>query len=248
MWGGRGGVTEGNGNDTARRLRRGRRWAILRVNQKTRGRCEAMTFGEKLKKARVEAGYTQEELAGILSVSRSAVAKWESGRGMPDVANLKTMAKLLHTSVDELLEDGAEMDLSVTKKAIDLEKYGDAGKLSRLKKIESKEKLLREEYPAAEIVRLTVTKIKNTRAEAAADGAIGWLALLLGGLPLFGTQEFGKTVNSLDRQYYLINEDGRQYFVLVTDEHLLSRAMAEPIRQKKFCVGDREFMTVGLVL
>ena len=206
-----------------------------------------MTFGEKMKKARVEAGYTQEELAGILSVSRSAVAKWESGRGLPDVENLKTMAKLLHTSVDELLEDGTDLDLSVTKKAIDLEKYSGGERLTRLKKLECKEKFLRDEYPKAEIVRLTVTRIRNTRAESAADGIIGWLSLLLGGVPLFGTQEFGKTLNSLDRQYYLVNEAGRQYFVLLTDEHQLCRAMAEPIRQKKFSVGDREFMTVGLV-
>lgn len=206
-----------------------------------------MTFGEKMRKARAAAGYTQEELAGILSVSRSAVAKWESGRGLPDVGNLKTMAKLLHTSVDQLLEDETDLDLSVTKKAVDLEKYSGGGRLTRLQKIACKEKLLRDEYPEAEIIRLTVTRIRNTRAESAADGVIGWLSLLLGGVPLFGTQEFGKTAGSLDRQYYLINEMGRQYFALLTDEHLLCRAMAEPIRQKKFSVGDREFMTVGLV-
>lgn len=50
---------------------------------------EKMTFGEKLRKARLEAGYTQEELASKLIISRAAVAKWESDRGMPDVKNLK---------------------------------------------------------------------------------------------------------------------------------------------------------------
>ena len=44
-----------------------------------------MTFGEKLKCARKEAGLSQEQLAEKLSVSRSAVAKWESDKGMPDV-------------------------------------------------------------------------------------------------------------------------------------------------------------------
>jgi transcriptional regulator with XRE-family HTH domain len=44
-----------------------------------------MTFGEKLKKARMEAGYTQNELANKLSVSRAAIAKWESDRGMSPV-------------------------------------------------------------------------------------------------------------------------------------------------------------------
>lgn len=44
-----------------------------------------MTFGESFKEARAKAGYTQDELAQKLAVSRSAVAKWESDRGMPDV-------------------------------------------------------------------------------------------------------------------------------------------------------------------
>ena len=54
-----------------------------------------MTFGEKLKEARKEAGLSQEQFAEKLSVSRSAVAKWESDKGIPDVNNLKLMAQLL---------------------------------------------------------------------------------------------------------------------------------------------------------
>jgi transcriptional regulator with XRE-family HTH domain len=146
-----------------------------------------MTFGEKLKKARTEAGYTQNELANKLTVSRAAIAKWESDRGMPDVTNLKAIAEVLSVSIDYLLDDGSVLDFSVTKKAIDLTKYGDSQKLSRLKKIEIKEQIIRKEYPDAEIIRLTVTKIKNSKAETIADEAIGWFALILGGIPLFGT-------------------------------------------------------------
>ncbi|MBO5994859.1 MAG: helix-turn-helix transcriptional regulator [Firmicutes bacterium] len=51
-----------------------------------------MTFGEKLQEARKRAGYSQEQLAEKLSVSRSAVAKWENDNGMPDIANLKAMS------------------------------------------------------------------------------------------------------------------------------------------------------------
>ena len=206
-----------------------------------------MTFGEKLKKARIEMGYTQEELADILTVSRAAVAKWESDRGMPEVTNLKVIAETLNVSVDYLLDDGSELDLSVTKKAIDLSKFGDTGKLSRFKKLEIKEKIVREEYPDAEIIRLTLTKIKNSKAETAADQAIGWAALLLGGIPLFGTQEFGKTINSLDQQFYLVNEEDKQYFVLLTDEQMISRALAKKIDEKKFTIGDKEFRVMGKV-
>ena len=206
-----------------------------------------MTFGEKLRKARLSAGYTQGELAFKLSVSRAAIAKWESDRGMPDVANLKALAETLDVSVDYLLDDGSPIDLSVTKKAIDLRKYGDQGKLSRLRKIKIKEKIIRDEYPGAQIIRLTVTKIKNTKGETVADQVAGWTALLFGGVPLFGTQEMGKTISSLDHQYYLVNEGGKQYFVLMTDEFLVSRAMLERVGEKKFKIEDREFMMVGEV-
>lgn len=206
-----------------------------------------MSFGEKLKKARIEAGYTQEELAGKLAVSRAAIAKWESDRGMPDIGNLKVLAGALGVSIDYLLDDGSSLDLTVTKKAIDLRKYGDTGRLSRLKKVGIKEKIIRDEYPDAQIIGLTVTKIKNTKSESAADAAIGLFALLFGHIPLFGTQEFGKTLSSLDQQYYLVNEDGKQYFVLITDEFLISRAMANKITDKKFTIEDKVFLTVGEV-
>ncbi len=206
-----------------------------------------MTFGEKLKTARLESGYTQEELAARLTVSRAAIAKWESDRGMPDVTNLKALAQVLNVSTDYLLDDGNPIDLSVIKKPIDLRKYGGQGKLSRLQKVGIKEKIIREEYPDAQIIRLTVTKIKNTKRENVTDQIIGWFALLFGGIPLFGTQEMGKTINALDHQYYLVNEDKRQLFVLMTDEFILSRSMAEKINDKKFMIEDREFQVMGEV-
>ena len=206
-----------------------------------------MTLGEKIKEARKNAGMTQEQLSGILSVSRQAVTKWESDKGMPDVENLKMLAGILGVSVDYLLDDGSTLDFSVTKKAIDWSQYGDSGKLSRLKKIEIKEKIVRAEHPEAEILRLTVTKIKNTKKETILDEVIGWFVMILGGIPLFGTQELGKTVNILDHQYYLVNEGQKQYFVLLTDEFMISRALARKITDKKFEIGDKVFLTVGKV-
>jgi transcriptional regulator with XRE-family HTH domain len=214
---------------------------------KTNGAEAKMTFGEKLKSARKSAGLTQNQLAEKLMVSRQAITKWESDKGMPDIENLKQLSKLLNVSIDYLLDDGSELDFSVTSKAIDLAKYEDGKKLSRLKKLEIKERIIREEYPNAEIIRLTVTKIKNSKRETIADVAIGTFVYILGGIPLYGTQEFGKTVNSLDQQYYLVNEEKSQYFVLLTDEQLISRALTDKITDKKFEIGDRQFLVVGKV-
>ena len=206
-----------------------------------------MTFGEKLKEARKKAGMTQEQLANLLSVSRQAITKWESDKGMPDIENLKVLSKALEVSIDSLLDDGSVLDLTVTQKPIDLRKYGDTGKLSRIKKLKIKEQMVREEYPDAQIIRLTVTKIKNTKSEAAADTAIGLFALLLGSIPLFGTQEMGKTVKSLDHQYYLVNQNQKQFFVLLTDEFMICRTMSKIIQEKRFEIGDREFLVMGTV-
>jgi transcriptional regulator with XRE-family HTH domain len=62
-----------------------------------------MEFSEKLQSLRKQKGLTQEELAEILYVSRTAVSKWESGRGMPNVESLKAIARYFSVTLDELL-------------------------------------------------------------------------------------------------------------------------------------------------
>ena len=62
-----------------------------------------MEFNEKLRTLRKQKGLTQEELAKALFVSRTAVSKWESGRGYPSVDMLKRIAEEFSLSVDELL-------------------------------------------------------------------------------------------------------------------------------------------------
>lgn len=60
-------------------------------------------FAENLQKLRKQKGLTQEELASALFVSRTAVSKWESGRGYPNIDSLKAIAKFFSVTVDELL-------------------------------------------------------------------------------------------------------------------------------------------------
>ena len=62
-----------------------------------------MEFHEKLQELRKRKGLTQEELAQELCVSRTAVSKWESGRGYPNIDSLKAMAKFFAVTIDELL-------------------------------------------------------------------------------------------------------------------------------------------------
>ncbi len=62
-----------------------------------------MELNKKLQELRKQKQLTQEELAEILFVSRTAISKWESGRGYPSIESLKAISKLFSISVDELL-------------------------------------------------------------------------------------------------------------------------------------------------
>ena len=62
-----------------------------------------MEFNEKLQELRKGRGLTQEELAAALYVSRTAISKWESGRGYPSIDSLKAIATYFAVSVDDLL-------------------------------------------------------------------------------------------------------------------------------------------------
>ena len=62
-----------------------------------------MEFNEKLQELRKSRGLTQEELAEALYVSRTAISKWESGRGYPSIDSLKEIAKFFSVTIDELL-------------------------------------------------------------------------------------------------------------------------------------------------
>lgn len=63
-----------------------------------------MTLGEKIKELRIENGITQEELSEKLNVSRSAIAKWESDSGIPELFNLKMISDCFSVSVDSLID------------------------------------------------------------------------------------------------------------------------------------------------
>ena len=73
-----------------------------------------MEFNEKLQELRKSKGMTQEELADALYVSRTAISKWESGRGYPNIDSLKDISKFFSVSIDELLS--SEKLLSIAEK------------------------------------------------------------------------------------------------------------------------------------
>ena len=71
-----------------------------------------MEFNEKLQELRKQKGLTQEELAEKLFVSRTAVSKWESGRGYPSIESLKAISKFYAVTVDALLSGEELLSIS----------------------------------------------------------------------------------------------------------------------------------------
>ena len=62
-----------------------------------------MDFGQKLKEIRKNEGLSQEQLAEKIGVSRQAITKWETGKGMPDIENMMILAEIFKTTLDELV-------------------------------------------------------------------------------------------------------------------------------------------------
>lgn len=91
-----------------------------------------MNFSEKLKEIRKNEGLSQEQLAEKIGVSRQAITKWETGKGLPDVENMVIIAEIFKTTLDELLGDSSarhevkeKIFVSETIYDIDCEKHFD---------------------------------------------------------------------------------------------------------------------------
>lgn len=202
-----------------------------------------MTFGEKLRSARKSAGLTQEQLSVKLMVSRQAVTKWESDKGMPDIENLRMLSDLLNVSIDYLLDNGESLDLTVTREKIDLDNYDYKRKLKGrwATKTGKKDIIVREKFPDAEIHGLMGVQIA-TKKEKILDNAIGFLT----DAP-FGIPQLVNGMKNTDKEFYLVNQSEKQYLVMVTDEYIESRQMAVKVSKKKFSIGNFAFTDCGLI-
>ena len=91
-----------------------------------------MDFGDKLKQYRLKEGLSQEQLAEQIGVSRQAITKWETKRGLPDVENMIILAEIFKLTLDELVleevkkqEEKPTVFESETVYDIDIQKHFD---------------------------------------------------------------------------------------------------------------------------
>lgn len=194
-----------------------------------------MTLGEKIRYARKRCGLSQEQLAEKMCVSRSAIAKWETDKGMPDVENLKILSRLLSVSVDSLLDDSADAGSAVIREPYHLAAYGRG-----CKKVK-KDRLMREKFPRAKIYTL-LGRPELTAEEKIVDSTLGFLTPVP-----FGSPEFMKSVRKLDRDFYLIEQEADQFFVTVTDDFFEIRPLHQKQTEKTFKLGNWSFVRCDYV-
>ena len=183
-----------------------------------------MTFGEKLKKARKEAGLSQEQLAEKLSVSRSAVAKGESDNGMPDVNNLKAIAQLLDVSVDYLLDEDEKISFNETKEAIDLDSFEVTGKCR-----DKRDAACYSKYSDADAIYPLIRRKKMSKLEWAAD--------LIAGPGIVQGADYLNDASA----YYLVEAGSKQILVKVSSDFLTSSELANKVDPGKFELGKNVF-------
>ena len=85
-----------------------------------------MELGKQIKKYRIEANLSQEELADKVFVSRQTISNWENDKNYPDIKSLVLMSEVFHVSLDHLIKG----DLERMKKEIDTQEYAEFQKYS----------------------------------------------------------------------------------------------------------------------
>ncbi len=193
-----------------------------------------MTLGEKIREARKQVGFSQEELSVKLGVSRQAVSKWESDKGIPDILNLKSIAQLLNVSVDYLLDDGSSINKVMMKESIDL------SLVAKHKYFKKEDVLVMEKFAEADSIINLYRERALKKNEKIADNLIGWFVLLLGGIPLFDTFIVADQLRDMS-MYYLVNQGNKQYFVNVQKDYIVWEELIHPIHEKKFVLGENKF-------
>ncbi len=82
-----------------------------------------MEFSEKLQELRKSRSMTQEELAEALFVSRTAISKWESGRGYPSIDSLKEISHYFSVTIDDLICSDEMITVAENEKKEFADKY-----------------------------------------------------------------------------------------------------------------------------
>ncbi len=183
-----------------------------------------MSTGEKIKQIRKRMGFSQEQLAEILNVSRQAITKWENDTGLPDVDNLQRIARTFGVSVDYLLSTDEEILTFKMRKELDRSKY----KMNR----KGYSAIINEHFPSPWEAYSLIREKKLSIKEEIADFFIG-----------AGTLNLIDSINDLS-PYILVKRDNIRLLVHIKDYILEAIKLPESIDEEKFIFEGNRFMKV----
>ena len=198
--------------------------AIMRVQNAKE--IDNMTFGEKLSSLRKEANLTQKDLAVMLDVSRQAVTKWETGVGMPDIDNIKKIASIFKTSIDELIDykvEDIKFECGSVIEAIDNEQ-------SRWKNVDN---FVLERFSNADSVVRLIRQIKLSFWQEVLDIIIG--------PNIFMMVDYAKTGTVYP---YLVSQGGSDYLVIVSKGTLMTKKLNEKFEGNKMVIDGYKYTKV----
>lgn len=182
-----------------------------------------MTLGEKIKQVRLEAALTQEQFAEKLCVSRQAVSKWESNRGMPDVTNLQQLASLFGVSIDFLLKDDT-LSSNIIRERVDYDGSAPSGNCQSKYDVVVKAK-----YPQAQITHIIKMRRLTKRMKL---------------VEFFTVPGIRNLFDYMDDPswHYLVCVKNKKLLVNVTDEYIESREYTGEIIKGRIAAGEFDYI------
>lgn len=154
-----------------------------------------MKLEEKIMLLRKQRGWSQEELAAQMDVSRQSVSKWESGLSIPDIDKIILLSKIFGTTTDYLLkdevEDGADIRVNVeTEKEINLQENISN---ERFYKKETKNEEKKEDIQSKHVSRMEAEEYIAVMKNASKRIAFGVLLCILSPVPMMFLSALGET-------------------------------------------------------
>lgn len=196
-----------------------------------------MIFAKKLKQLRQQTGWSQEQLADRLNVTRQAVAKWERGAGFPDIDNMQALAKLFNTSVDELLDYTRAGLASAMREPIDLDAYP-----TDTKGYSASDLAVADKFADADQIESLNRHRRLTWWQKIIDFFVGAGTLDVA----FSGEAIGQLKG--DRRYYLVEKSDRSWIVEVTKTYIERRELTKPFPRQQLSVGDFIYRRSGFIV
>ena len=187
-----------------------------------------MTIGEKIRQARKHCRLSQEQLAELMCISRSAIAKWETDKGLPDIENIRILSNILHISTDWLLNPQQDGSHLIYRYSVDLSRYGKG--CSRLRK----DRCVRGKFQNAQITALISRK----------DVIPGDAVTKEDALVRRNVHNCFLSNGSMDSSasYYLVTEVDRQFLVAIAESYIEYRILQSQISDAEFILDGMRFV------